>query len=152
MEVDTERTSVKTYVPAYQREVWERHAEELDMSRSEFVRTMVQAGRRSFESGGENTSVADFTATDSSEGVQANGAGGNVVDVPDVGGGENDLDARILEILDREGTLSWDDLLTELTGDMEQRLETALDRLQRENTIQYSGRHGGYTRLEDDGD
>lgn len=41
----TESTVVKTYIPAYQKEIWKEDAEELDMSQSEFVRTMVQAGR-----------------------------------------------------------------------------------------------------------
>ena len=51
-EADTVRTSVRTYLPEYQKAKWEEHAEELGMSRSEFVRTMVQAGRRGFLEGG----------------------------------------------------------------------------------------------------
>ena len=47
---DTSRTQVRTYVPAYQKSEWESHADELDMSQSEFVRTMVQAGRTRFGS------------------------------------------------------------------------------------------------------
>lgn len=146
MGVDTERTSVRTYIPAYQRELWERHAEELNMSRSEFIRTMVQAGRRRFdddeegpppiEHGGHEDSKRD-PEDDEHESVQAP---------------EKDVDSRILELLDSEGPLPWDELLAELTGDIEQRLDDALERLQRENRVQYSGRHGGYTRLEDDGD
>ncbi len=45
----TERAVVRTYVPAYQKAHWQDHADELDMSQSEFVRTMVQAGRSGFE-------------------------------------------------------------------------------------------------------
>src|SRR6056297_3482271 len=45
---DTSRSTVKTYVPAYQKASWQDHADDLDMSQSEFVRTMVQAGRRGF--------------------------------------------------------------------------------------------------------
>lgn len=41
-----EQTPVTTRVPAYQKEAWRADAEELGMSQSEFVRTMVQAGRR----------------------------------------------------------------------------------------------------------
>ncbi|MDZ7701745.1 MAG: DUF5805 domain-containing protein [Halobacteriales archaeon] len=44
-----ERVGVKTSVPRYQKEAWTEHADALDMSQSEFVRTMVQAGRRGFE-------------------------------------------------------------------------------------------------------
>ena len=43
-----DRRSVKTYVPAEQKDRWQEHADELGMSQSEFVRTMVQAGRRGF--------------------------------------------------------------------------------------------------------
>ncbi|AWB27311.1 DUF5805 domain-containing protein [Halococcoides cellulosivorans] len=39
---------VKTYMPEAQKDEWRDHADELDMSLSEFVRTMVQAGRRGF--------------------------------------------------------------------------------------------------------
>jgi hypothetical protein len=41
-----EQTVVKTYIPAAQKAAWQADAEKLEMSQSEFVRTMVQAGRR----------------------------------------------------------------------------------------------------------
>ncbi len=46
---DEERVAITAYVPEYQREQWKGHANELEMSLSEFVRTMVQAGRKGFE-------------------------------------------------------------------------------------------------------
>lgn len=46
---DDEPVAVTTYVPAYQRDEWRRAAENLDMSLSEFVRSMVQAGKAGFE-------------------------------------------------------------------------------------------------------
>ncbi|PSQ40268.1 hypothetical protein BRD13_00185 [Halobacteriales archaeon SW_5_70_135] len=42
MPEETDRTAVRTYVPAYQKDEWARAAEAMDMSRSEFVRTMVE--------------------------------------------------------------------------------------------------------------
>jgi antitoxin component of RelBE/YafQ-DinJ toxin-antitoxin module len=45
---DQDRASIMTYIPQYQKDVWVEHAAALGMSQSEFVRTMVQAGRRDF--------------------------------------------------------------------------------------------------------
>jgi hypothetical protein len=44
-----QRTVVKTYIPKYQKEMWSEHANKLNMSQSEFVRCMVQAGREVYE-------------------------------------------------------------------------------------------------------
>ena len=136
---DTKRTSVKTYIPAYQREEWERHAEELDMSQSEFVRTMVQAGRRSFDDPASRTGETAAATSDS------RGSTGET-------GVERGLEEHVIEALAQRDTLSWEELREGLTHDIEQRLESALDRLQHENVIQYAGRHGGYTLIEENGD
>lgn len=122
-DADTSRTAVKTYVPAYQKRIWTEHADELGMSQSEFLSTMVQAGRRGFEPTSEsNTTSSDTTTTDSS-----------------------DLEGRIEAVLADSGPLSWDELVTELTDDIEERLDDALQDLQSENRVSYSGRSGGYT-------
>lgn len=126
--IDKSRKSVKTYVPAYQKEEWQSHAEELDMSQSEFVRTMVQAGRRGFEPNNEEPDSPD----------------------PDPGG--NGLETQVLELL-LDDTYSWDELLETVSNDIESRLDDALEELQARNRIRYSGRHGGYTIVGDsDGD
>jgi len=119
--VDTERAAVKTYVPAYQKAEWQAHAEDLDMTQSEFVRTMVQAGRREFDL----------------DPVEAEDSGSDP-------GGQG-VEERVLAILDSAGALDWDDLLDELSADIEARLDDALDELQSENRVKYSGRDGGYT-------
>ena len=124
---DTDRTAVKTYVPSYQKAVWQAHADDLDMSQSEFVRTMVQAGRREFEL----------------DPVEPEDSGSDP-------GGQG-LEDRVLEILRDEGAMSWDELLSTVTENIEDALDDALDDLQSENRIKYSGRAGGYTLLEDDG-
>jgi len=107
---------VKTYVPEYQKDEWREHADDLDMSLSEFVRTMVQAGRRGFLDGDGD---------------------------PDRG----DLEANVLDAL-ADGVRSWDELRDHLVEDVESDLETALNSLQDQGQIRYSGREGGYTRVE----
>jgi hypothetical protein len=123
---DTTRTTVKTYVPSYQKSEWQDHADRLDMSQSEFVRTMVQAGRRGFDGGREEPGS------------------------PDENPGGNALETRVLELLSSD-TYTWDELLEAVTDDVESRLDDALEQLQADNRIRYSGRHGGYTIVEDDG-
>ena len=133
---ETERTVVKTYVPRYQKEIWTDHADDLDMSQSEFVRTMVQAGRRGFDGGAserpdpQGSSVEDGAPAESD------------------GGGNGGLDDRVLSVLDGEEYLDWEALVEALTGDIESRLEDALQELQSRDEVRYSGRHGGYTRVE----
>lgn len=126
---DTERTVVKTYLPAYQKERWREHADELGMNQSEFIKSMVQAGRHRFD-------PANDSGRPTSE---------------DETPGDDDLEERVLGVL-REGYCSWDDLVESLTEDLEDRLETTLERLQSENEVRYSGRRGGYTATNTDDD
>jgi hypothetical protein len=120
MAEETDRVAVKTYVPRYQKDVWQNQASELDMSQSEFVRSMVQAGRRDFEF--EGVEPGSGGATPSGEG----------------------LEERILAVLASEGPLEWDELVGELIDGFEDELEETLQGLQAENRVQYSGRDGGY--------
>lgn len=121
---ETQRTSVRTYVPAYQKRRWAEQAEEFSMSQSEFVRVMVQAGRRGF----------------SVDPLEADDEGSNP--------GEDGLGPRLEEILSTAGPLDWDELLEEVKADLEEelenRLEDGLDELQDAGKIKYSGRDGGY--------
>lgn len=123
---DTSRCAVKTYVPAYQKDEWQSHADDLEMSQSEFVRTMVQAGRRGFETDDEEPGS------------------------PDANPGGNALETQVLNLLSSD-TYSWEELLEAVSDDIESRLDDTLEELQANNRIRYSGRHGGYTTLEDDG-
>lgn len=122
---ETSRTDVTTYVPEYQKSEWKEHADRLDMSQSEFVRTMVQAGRRGFDIANPG--------------------------VPDASPGGDGLETRLQAILREHDFLSWDELVDALAEDVEARLDDALDDLQTQNRVRYSGREGGYT-LVDDGD
>jgi DNA-binding transcriptional MocR family regulator len=123
---DTDQQEVRVSVSAHQKAQWREHADELGMSQSEFVRTMTQAGRRG---------VTDAEPTGSED------------ETPGVDGLEN----RVFDVLD-EDYCSWDELVESLTEDIEGRLETTLQRLQRENRVQYSGRHGGYSLTNADDD
>lgn len=127
---DTERVAVRTYVPAYQKAEWQQHADDLEMSQAEFVRSMVQAGRREFDLGGGSENPEKQTS-------------------PDVNPGGNGLKDRVFELLEAEGQLDWDELVAGLTDDIEERLDEALADLQQENRIQHSGRQGGYTVVDD---
>lgn len=137
MSSDSERTTVRTYIPAYQKEQWQAHAEELDMSQSEFVRTMVQAGRSGFEPAASETAESDDVGADSEEPRS-----------PDATPRGDGLKDRVREILADGDYYEWEDLLAELTDDIEERLEDTLQELQSNNEVQYSGRHGGYVRDE----
>ena len=123
------RVTVSTYVPAHQRERWREDADRLGMSQSEFVRTMVQAGRRGFDRGGE-----------SSDAEEPRVAGSNPRG--------NDLETAVLEILRTEGELAWSELTEAVLGDLEDDLEAALIELQSENRIQHSPRDGTYSLAE----
>jgi hypothetical protein len=131
-ERDTSRTVVKTYVPAYQRAEWDEHADELGMSRSEFVKAMVQAGRSGFD----EESQPEPSEVESPNPVE-DGVAPNSESPP--------LEETVLETLSTADHHSWEELLASVTNDLESRLEQTLQQLQSENRIRYSGRHGGYT-------
>jgi hypothetical protein len=119
--------AVRTYVPEAQRDRWRDHADRMGMSQSEFVRTMVQAGRRGFD-----------LSTPEEEGS------------PDATPGGDGLEERVLAAVERGGPLGWDGLVEALAGDLEDRLEETLDGLQRRNEVVYSGREGGYVVADGD--
>jgi hypothetical protein len=127
-EADSERTRVQTYVPRYQKDVWQDHADDLEMTQSEFVRTMVQAGRRGFLSNAEPGDDSQPPGGASSE--------------PDPEGER--IEEAVTDLLGREGPLDWDQLVERLTADVEDRLDDALAALQDANRLRYSGRDGGY--------
>ncbi|MFB6153598.1 MAG: DUF5805 domain-containing protein [Halodesulfurarchaeum sp.] len=135
-DVDTERAVVTTYVPAYQKEQWETHADSLDMSLSEFVRSMVQAGRRGF--GAEDTPEGEGESSVNE--VEDDGSR------PSTPGG--DIRKTVLQTLEEEGSQTWEELVEIVTDDIEDDLETTLDELQEANTIIYRPRKGGYTLQE----
>lgn len=137
MSSEGERVSVQTYVSSTQRERWRTEADELDMSQAEYVRTMIQAGRRSFDLNTEGSSLSSA----SSNSVEDRS--------PDVTPGGDGLKDRVLDVLREEEFADWDLLLAGVTDDIEERLDETLDELQSEDRIRYNGRHGGYTAVDD---
>lgn len=118
---DTERATVRTYVPAYQRDLWDADAEAMDMSRSEFVRTMVQAGRRGFDLREDRD---DTPAV--------------VVDF------ERAVRERVLAVLEAVEYATHDELHTLVAEDVETAVEDALEGLQETNRIVHSPQRGAY--------
>lgn len=123
-----ERKPVKTYVPADQKAAWQRHADEMGMSQSEFVRTMVQAGRRGF-------SLSTESNPEEAGSWDANP-------------GSHHLEDRVESVLEADHQ-SWDELVDAVFDDFEDRLEETLESLQDRNRVRYSGRDGGYTLVDE---
>ncbi|WP_290817540.1 DUF5805 domain-containing protein [Halovivax sp.] len=138
---DEDRVAVKTYVPRYQKARWRTHADELDMSQSEFVRTMVQAGR-------SKIAVSTNSSTPSSSGVRPGFEDRSDREASDRG--SNDFESRIRDVLESTDAMDWDQLVDALVDDVEAELDAALERLQADNEIRYSGRNGGYVLTNDE--
>lgn len=115
---DEERVSVKTSVPRYQKEAWKEHADALDMTQSEFVRTMTQAGRRGFEPEPPEPPSSDADP------------GGNVLRNP------------ILESLSENGHRRFDEIVESLSDAFEDQVDETLQALQNAGLVQYSRREG----------
>lgn len=135
-----QRVGVTTRLPPAQKEQWAADAAELDMSQSEFVRTMVQAGRRELGLEGDEQ-IGNAGAPPARPAPEEPGSS-------DATPGGEPLEDRVLDILATEEAVSWDDLVARLTSDVEERLEDALDSLQAEGQVTHSGRRGGYVRHE----
>lgn len=138
MAPEGDQVAVQTYVPTEQRTEWRQEAEDLDMSQAEYVRTMVQAGRRGFNL----NSTSDSLNTDSTNPVEQ--------DVSNATPGVSGLDGHVLDVLRESEFADWETILAGVTGEIEDRLERTLEELQSENEIRYSGRHGGYTVIDDE--
>ena len=153
--VDTSRVVVQAYIPAYQREAWDEHADVLGMTRSEFVRTMVQAGRRGF--GGDPldppTPEADEPASKSAPDLSltpSDQSEDQTTPVTSVETDDDPLEQRVIESLREADVLSWDELLDAVTDDIESELESTMQRLQAGNRVHYSGRRDGYVLIPGD--
>lgn len=124
-----ERTVVKTYVPRYQKERWREAADSMEMSLSEFVRTMVQAGRRGFDLGPEEGDRREPGPPPSSPGGDG-------------------LETRLLDVLSADRFRTWDELVEALAENFEDELESTLQELTGEGRIVHSPRRGGYALAE----
>ena len=54
----------------------------------------------------------------------------------------------MIDVLESNGSSSWEQLVDTLSTDLEERLDACLEELQANNQIRYSGRNGGYTRVD----
>jgi hypothetical protein len=129
---DDERVAVRTTVPSFQKDEWERHAEDLGMSMAEYARSMIQAGRRGFDLG---------NGAGSETGAEAHDSGSNPWG--------RAFEDRVLGILDDEGPMAWDELVAALNEDLEARLEGRLNELRDEGIVQHSPRDGTYSVTDD---
>lgn len=111
-----QRVSIKTSVPRYQKEAWTEHADALDMSQSEYLATMIQAGRRVFEDDLPKTPSAD-----------ANPQG-------------DGLEAHVLGTLSIDSHRSFEELLDSLAEELDAKLQSLIQA----GRVQFSGQHGGY--------
>ena len=148
-DADTERVAVTARVPAYQKEAWVADAERLDMSQSEFVRTMVQAGRRDLgiaDEFGSPPGVEESTGGESGEPATERGDPEGASPPSNPRG--SDLETRLLSTLDREGVVSFDGLVEAVAGDVEERVDATMGDLQSRGLVRYSGRDGGYVRVD----
>ena len=129
MDDETERVTVQTYVPAYQKERWADDANRMGASQSEFVRMMVQAGRSEFEL--PSVREPEKRSTDASRSAAAESDG-------------DPFRERVVETLSSDEPQEWDELVDALTEDLEAELDQTLEELQQDNVVRYSGREGGY--------
>ena len=116
-DLDTDRADVRTYVPTYQKNIWKQEAEARDMSLSEFVRCMVQAGRQGFE------------------GTRLKGDPGDVTP-----GGES-LETYLLDVLDDEPQ-PFETIVDQLRADVKDTMQT----MRNEGAIEQSIEGGWRTR------
>lgn len=135
MSKQQDRTAVRTYVPEHQYEIWRESAESMDMSLSEFVRSMVQAGRRDFDLEGAPETEHPASVEPHLDPSDPRGRG---------------LEKQVLSTLDSAGVADWSDLVDELSGDFEARLEDVIGELEDRGEIRYAPRDGGYVRRGDD--
>jgi len=148
-DADTERVAVTARVPAYQKEAWVADADRLDMSQSEFLRTMVQAGRRDLgiaEEFGPPNGADD--ATDAEPKESATNTGDPESASPGMDPGGSGLEDRLLAALDREGVMSFDELVETVADDVEQRVDETMGEMMSNERVTYSGRDDGYTLVE----
>lgn len=153
MSQSEERTAVRTYVPAYQKEIWVAHADELDMSHSEFVRTMVQVGRRTFdEEADEDVEDPgledDSSSTESSPDTPAEDTG------PDPSNPwGRDLETVVLDLC-REEARDFEEIVETVFADLREELDDevgeAIRSLQSENQLTHDPIEGGYTLPDDE--
>lgn len=116
--------TVKTTVSPDQKAAWAEEADQFDMSQSEFVRTMVQAGRHWFDL--ENLQPQSQDADPR----------GNV------------LEDRVLAILGEREPIQFDDIVASITDDIESQVDGILQSLHSAGRVHHSN-VDGYSLVEE---
>lgn len=118
-----DRAIVKTSVPRYQKTEWTEHADRLDMSQSEFVATMVQAGRKGLEP----------------EPLESRS--------PDANPRGNALEDRVLALLVQHDSLTFEEIVETVTQDIERQIDDLLQAFRDDGRVSFSNLDG-YRLLE----
>lgn len=105
-----EKKRVKTSAPVEQVEIWEEEAEKMNVTRAEYIRLMMQAGRRQFP-------------------ICENGDGD---------GGGIDIGEQVMTALREHETLQWDELVQEAVGDIEEQVEDVIRDLEDDGKVEVS--------------
>lgn len=111
------RKRVRTSAPSEQIDQWEEEADEMNVTRAEYMRLMIQAGRRQFP-------ICDTENTES-EGIN--------------------VENRVLDALEKHGELTWDDLVDEAVGDVEDKVESTIEELDDQGKVSISLRDNTVT-------
>jgi hypothetical protein len=124
-EADGEPVEIR--VPPNLLAAWEHRAETAKLSLSEYVVRMAEAGRMSVQ-------------------MDPSAVGGDAGTAMTV----EQLTDDVVERLRHEDAVSWEQLLESISSNLEGNLEEALERLQEDDVVRYSGLEGGYKLVEDD--
>jgi hypothetical protein len=117
MSDSSENKEVKTRIPPEQVEIWTEEADEMNVPRSEYIRYMVQAGRRQFAFTEAAASDTDGT----------------------------DINRRVVAALQEHNKLSWEELTNEVIGDLEDEIEDAVEELEDVGDVRTSLRNDSIT-------
>lgn len=109
----SKRKRIRTSAPEEQIEIWEAEAEEMNVTRAEYMRLMMQAGRRNFGLAEPETSDSD---------------------------GIN-IEERVIETLQEHGEMSWDELVEKAVGDVEEEVEKVIEKLDEKGRVSTSVRN-----------
>lgn len=119
--------AIEIRVPPNLLAAWEQRARKAKLSVSEYVVRMAEAGRMSVQ-------------------MEPAGVGGD----PGTTMSVEQLTDDVVERLRHEDAVSWEQLLEAISSNLEENLEEALERLQADDVVRYSGLEGGYELVEEE--
>lgn len=124
------KQAIQTYLPETQAEQLDKEAEQLDMSRAEYMRQMVMAGRLMFKTGKLDTELLnDLVETNGTERLEQ-----------DVETLDDDISQQILSILpsDEDRSMTEDEIRLEIFGnqdEQESKIEKTLKALNEQGMV-----------------